>query len=188
MPIFNVHTLESAPEQSREVMGKVETQFGFLPNIYAVLSESPAVIKAYTSLSNLLGNTTFSRPEQQLMLLTISAANGCEYCVAAHTVVGKRAKLDPAVIEAVRYGHSIEDARLKALHRFTLLIVESRGNVSGAEIDTFMAAGFSKEQVLEVVLAASLKTLSNYINHFAETPLDDAFLEEAWEAPLANIA
>ncbi len=188
MNIFDVHTQETAPTQSREIMADVEEKFGFLPNIYAIFAESPAVIKAYTSLTNLLGNTAFSPAEQQLMLLTISASNQCSYCVAAHTAVGKRARLDPQIIDAIRHGRPIEDARMAALHGFTLAIVESRGNVSAGEIDAFIESGFNKEQALEVVLATALKTISNYINHFAGTPLDEAFLEDAWEAPLANIA
>ncbi len=188
MTIFDVHTPETAPEQSRETMAAVAGKFGFMPNIYGIFAESPAVIKAYVSLGNLLGDTSFTPGEQQLMLLTISAANGCDYCVAAHTIAGNKFKLDQQAIDAVRQGAPIDDARLSALHGFAKLIVESRGNVSAGDVDAFIIAGFTKEQALEVVLATALKTMSNYINHFAETPLDDAFAKAAWEAPMAYVA
>ena len=188
MSIFDLHTPETAPEQSRDVMAAVAGKFGFMPNIYGVLAESPAVIKAYTSMTALLGSTSFSPAEQQLMLLTISASNGCEYCVAAHTVVGKKFSLNADSIEAVRQGRPIDDLRLNALYHFTKSVVESRGNVTADEVDDFIAAGFDKAQTLEVVLATALKTMSNYINHFADTPLDEAFKVEAWEAPVANVA
>jgi len=188
MSIFGLHSPETAPEQSRDVMASVASKFGFIPNIYGVLAESPAVIKAYTSMTALLGSTSFSPAEQQLMLLTISASNKCEYCVAAHTLVGKRFSLDEDAIDAVRAGRAIADPRLNALHGFTKSVVESRGNVTATEVDDFIAAGFSKAQTLEVVLATALKTMSNYINHFADTPLDEAFRPEAWNAPVANVA
>ena len=182
MSIFELHTPESAPEDSRETMVAVENTYGFLPNIYGVFAESPSVIKAYTSITQLLSRSSFSAAEQQLMLLTASAVNGCEYCVAAHTMAGKMCELDNTMIEAVRSGIPIPDPKLAKLDAFTKSVVENRGWVSADEIDSFIAAGFTKAQVLEVVLAVSLKTLSNYVNHFADTPLDDALEPTAWKA------
>ena len=183
MSLFELHTTETAPEGSREDINAVQGRFGFLPNIYAVLAESPAVIKAYNALGNLLTTTSFSPAEQQLMLLTISAVNGCEYCVAAHTMGGMKAQLDEDVINAVRDGGVIADPKLAALSNFARSVVEKRGYMTESEIETLFAAGYSKDQAMEVVMATAMKTISNYINHFAETPLDDAFSKAAWHAP-----
>lgn len=183
MSIFDLHTPETAPEGSRETMKAVSESMGFLPNLYGVFAESPSVIKAYTAITQLLNRSSFNIEEQQLMLLTISAANGCEYCVAAHTMVGKMVQLDDTIIEAIRTGVPIPDAKLARLNAFTKSVVENRGWVSAEEIDAFIDAGFTKAQVLEVVLAVSLKTLSNYVNHFSETPLDDVLEPLAWHAP-----
>lgn len=188
MSLFNLHTLQTAPEGSRDEISTTEERFGFLPNIYGVMAESPAVIKAYNALGNLLGTTSFSPAEQQLMLLTISAVNCCEYCVAAHTMGGMRAELDGDIINAVRDGATIGDSKLAALSNFTRSVVEKRGNVATREVEAFMAAGYQKDQVLEVVMATALKTISNYINHFAQTPLDNAFSKAAWHAPESKVA
>jgi uncharacterized peroxidase-related enzyme len=188
MSLFNLRTVEPAPEGFSEDITAVQKRIGFLPNIYGVLAESPAVIKAYNTLGNLLTTTSFSPAEQQLMLLTISAVNGCEYCVAAHTIGGMKAKLGDDVINAVRDGSAIADTKLAALSGFTRGVVEKRGNMSEPEIEAFLAAGYSKEQTLKVVMATALKTISNYINHFADTPLDAAFANAAWHAPESKVA
>lgn len=183
MTTFDLHTANSAPEDSRATLASVEDKVGFVPNIYGIFAESPSVLKAYTAITQLLNRGAFSPAEQQLMLLTASTVNGCEYCVAAHTMVGKSAHLDDAVIEAVRNGEPIDNPRMATLHSFTKSVVDNRGWVAPEEDDDFIAAGFTKAQVLEVVLAIALKTISNYTNHFAETPLDDAFAPVAWQAP-----
>jgi len=188
MAKFNVYNIDNCPEESRDDMQSVQEKYGFLPNIYGVFAESPAVIKAYLALTNLLNAGSFSPAEQQLMLLTVSAINGCEYCVAAHTMVGKMAHLDDTVIEAVRTGVPIPEPRMAALHHFTKQLVEKRGWVESEEIDAFLAAGFNKAQVFEVALANSIKTLSNYINHMADTPLDEAMQTFAWDAPESRVA
>ncbi len=188
MAKFDVYNIDNCPEGAREDMQSVQENYGFLPNIYGVFAESPAVIKAYLALTNLLNAGAFSPAEQQLMLLTVSALNGCEYCVAAHTMVGKMARLDDTVIEAVRTGIPIPDARLAALHHFTRQLVEKRGLLDTKEIDAFLAAGFTKAHVFEVALANSIKTLSNYINHMADTPLDEAMEAFAWDAPESRVA
>jgi len=88
MTDFPQHTLETAPQETAEDLKAVEARFGFLPNIYGVLAESPATLRGYLSLSAILGESSFSPPEQQLMLLCASIENGCDYCVAAHTLGG----------------------------------------------------------------------------------------------------
>jgi len=188
MATFDVYNPNNGPEGSREDMLAVQEKYGFMPNIYGVFAESPAVIKAYLALTNLLNSGSFSPAEQQLMLLTVSALNGCEYCVAAHTMVGKMSHLDDAIIEAVRNGLPIPDARMAALHHFTRQLVEKRGWLDESEVDNFIAAGFSKAQVFEVALANSIKTLSNYINHMADTPLDEAMEPFAWKKDQAKVA
>ncbi len=183
MSDFQLHTIDTAPEGSREILNAVVKRFGFLPNIYATFAESPAALKAYVQLTETLAGGSFAADEIQLMLLTVSAENGCEYCVSAHTMVAGMAKLDEGTINAVRDGTPIEDKKMAALHTFTQSMVRLRGNVSDDQIKALMAAGYTRAHVLEVALATSLKTLSNYMNHFAGTPLDEAFAPFRWQAP-----
>lgn len=189
MTRFPLHDLGTAPEESRDTISTIEGKMGFLPNVYGVFAESPAVIKAYTSLTHLLENGSFSPTEQQLMLLTVSVANDCGYCIAAHTMEAMRESLDDGVIDAVRNGEQIGDDKLATLHRFTKDMVENRGQVPTGGIEAFMATGYTKAHVLEVALAVALKTMSNYINLFANTPLDPMLEDARWEEDsLAYIA
>lgn len=182
---FQPHSMGSAPEASQPLLEKAKGAFGFVPNVLAVMAESPPALEAYLTLGDLLAKSAFTPAEQQLLLLTVSTANSCAYCVAAHTAGGKRAGLDAEVIEAVRSGRPIADARLEALRAFCQAVVGQRGWVSERELDAYLAAGFSKAQALEVVLAVAMKTLSNYINHFAEPPLDQPLQPMRWEKPAA---
>ena len=130
--------------------------------------------------NGLLADTDFTPAEQQLLFLTVSRANGCTYCVAAHTMAGKMMGLDAETISAVRDGRPILEAKLAALSQFAVKIVEKRGHLSRDDIGDFLTAGYTSAQILEVLLAVATKTISNYMNHIAETPLDPAFEAEAW--------
>ncbi len=185
MSRYTPHTAESAPEASRPGLEKAARKFGRLPNLIAVMAESPAALDGYLALHGNFEQGAFSPGERQVLVLTISTLNGCAYCVAAHTMGGKMAGLSDAVVEAMRDGKPIPDVRLAALSGFATAMVEKRGWVSDAQIAAFLDAGFTKAHVFEVVLAVSLKTLSNYINHIADTPLDAAMEAHRWTRPEA---
>ncbi|MGH9341577.1 MAG: carboxymuconolactone decarboxylase family protein [Acidobacteriota bacterium] len=182
MSDFKIHTLESAPKGSFEILSKAKEKYGFLPNLLGVLAESPSALKAYFTLGGLLEQTSFTPGEQQVILLAVSLENRCEYCVAAHSTVAKMQQVPPGVVEALRNDGSVADPRLRALSQFTRTLVRNRGWVSKEEIEDFLSAGFTRAQVLEVILAVAMKTLSNYTNHLAETPLDAPFEGAAWSA------
>jgi len=114
------------------------------------------------------------------VILAISRFHDCRYCVAAHSVVAGMQNVPADVVEAIRNDKPIADQRLEALREFATRMVEKRGWLSEDDQVRFLEAGFTKAQALEVILAVSYKTLSNYINHIAETPLDNAFLSAAW--------
>lgn len=185
MTTFETHTITTAPEESKASMEAAEGKFGFLPNLIGVLAESPAAVEGYLTLSGILEKSSLGAAERQLLLLTISAANGCEYCVAAHTMGGRGAGLDEAVIEAIRDGNPIPDARLAALNAFARVLYEKRGWASDGDVAAFLGAGYTKAHVLDVVLATALKTLSNYANHIADTPLDGVMEPARWSKPEA---
>ncbi len=181
MSRYTPHTAESAPEASRAGMDKAARKFGRLPNLIAVMAESPAALDGYLALHEIFGRTSFTPAEQQVLLLSVSTVSGCAYCVAAHTMGGgKMAGLSDPVLDAIRDGKPIPDVRLAALSGFASAMVEKRGWVSNAQIAAFLNAGFTKAHVFEVVLAVSLKTLSNYIDHIADTPLDAAMEAHRW--------
>ena len=180
---FPMHEKADAPDGSKPLLDQVEKGFGFVPNIFKVLAESPAATQAYLSLNDILRNhTAFSAQEQETLLLAISAHNRCDYCVAAHTGAAEGAKLDPQVIEALRRNRPLPDAGLDALARFARTVIQKQGWVDDADIRAFLEAGYTHRHILDTLVALSMKTLSNYVNHMAETPLDDALKPKAVES------
>lgn len=187
MTEFEVHTAETAPEASRPVLAQAEKAFGLVPSLIGVFAESPAVAKGYMALAGALQSSSLTGLEREIVLIAASVENECHYCVAAHTTVTQLQGLDQGVIGAVRVGGPVSDARLEALRQFTTLVVRQRGFVADVDVTAFLAAGFTRAQVLEVVLGVGLKTISNYVNHIAETPLDAPFQANAF-TPLARAA
>ena len=153
---------------------------GFVPNLIGVLAESPAAVEAYLTLMSIFDKSSFDAVERQVAILAISRTNECDYCMAAHSVVASMQDVPADVIQAIRNDKPIADAKLEALRTFAATVIEKRGWLSDDDVAAFRFAGYNQAQVLEVVLAASFKTLSNYANHVAETPLDDAFVSREW--------
>ena len=188
MSRFTPHTIDSAPEGARELLTQISNKYGFLPNLVATMSESPELAKAYATLGDLFAQTGFTPTEQQVVLLTVSRLNGCDYCMAAHSTVAGVQKVSADVVESIRNDEPIADARLEALRGFATAVVEQRGWVRDEQVEAFLAAGFEKRRVLDVILGAAMKTLSNYTNHVAETPLDRAFEAQRWAALASDAA
>lgn len=180
MANFTLHDSTTAPDGARDFIAGVEKKMGFVPSLYAVFAENPAVLTAYTQLADQLGKTGLSPLEQQIVTITASVENECHFCVAAHTTIAEGAGLDLSVIDAVREDRPIDDPKLEALRIFSKKMVIDRGFVSDTDVDTFLAAGYDRAAVLAVVLGVALKVISNYTNHVAETPVNDAFQKHAW--------
>ena len=181
MTQFPIHTLETAPEGSRPFIAGAKAAFGLVPNLVGEFAESPAVIEGYLALASAYQKSGLTPLEREVVLIAASVENACHYCVAAHTTVTQGQKLDQTVIQAVRNGGPIADARLEALRDFATRVVRERGWVSDADVNRLIAAGYTAGNVLEVVLGVGLKTISNYVNHIAETPVDAAFQANAFE-------
>ncbi len=181
MSVFKVHTIDTAPVQSVPFLQNAQKSMGFVPNLIGVLAESPAAVEGYLTLMSIFDKSSLTPVERQVAILAISRINECDYCMAAHSVIGSMQNVPADVIQAIRNDQPIADAKLEALRTFAATVIEKRGWLSDDDVAAFRSAGYSQAQVLEVVLAASLKTLSNYANHVAETPLDDAFSSRAWQ-------
>ena len=180
MANFTLHDSNTAPEGARDFIAGVEKKMGFVPSLYAVFAENPAVLTAYTQLADQLGKTGLSPLEQQIVTITASVENECHFCVAAHTTISEGQGLDLSVIDAVREDRAIADPKLEALRLFSKKVVIDRGFVSDTDVDTFLAAGYDRSAVLAVILGVALKVISNYTNHVAETPVNEAFQKHAW--------
>ncbi len=182
MTQFVQHTLSSAPAASRPVLEGTKKALGFVPNLFATFAESPAALNAYAQVAGSLDkDAALSAVERHLVAIFISRENNCEYCVAAHTALGSMAQAAPEVIQAARNGGALGDAKLEALRRFSVAVTEQRGQLKPEQIADFIAAGYSQRHALDVITVAALKTLSNYTNHLAETPLDEQFEGVRWQ-------
>lgn len=181
MSEFIVHDIDSAPEGARDGLRAAEKNLGFVPNMMSVLAESPAALEAYQGISAVFAKSSFSAAEQPFLALVVSVANGCTYCVPAYTALSLKAGVASDVVDAVRDGTAITDGRLSALRQFTLALIDKQGRVAGAEVDAFLAAGFTKAQVFEVIVAAAFKLISNYANHITGMPLDEVFQPFSWQ-------
>ncbi len=180
---YRVHSVADAPESARATLTAVEKHFGLVPNMLGTMAASPRVLEAYQTTGALFDRTSLNATERQVVMLATSAANGCGYCMSAHTALSAMQKVPGDVVAAIRDGNAIADSRLEALRRFTADVVETRGYPSQASLAAVAAAGFGEQQILEILLGIGLKTIANYINHIAGTPLDAGFASLAWTRP-----
>ena len=182
MATFTFHTIDTAPAESKPMLEGSLKDFGMIPNLHAVMAESPVVLEAYKALHGWFQSTSFDKDELTVVWQTINIEHECHYCVPAHTMVANMMSVDPAITEALRNRSALPSVKLQALHEMTLSMVRNRGHIKDAEMQAFFAAGYTQRHVLEITLGLSQKVMSNYVNHFAQTPVDDAFIEFAWES------
>ena len=176
------HTVETAPADSRPLLEGIGRHFGFVPNLFGVFAESPAALRGALAIHEAFSKSSLSSIEQQLVMIAVSVANDCEYCVAAHSTIAKRLlHVDPALIDALRRRAPLADVRLEALATFTRTVVELRGRIADLDVAAFLDAGYTRAQVIEVLFGVGMKTFNNYVDHIAHTPLNDQFKDEAWQ-------
>ncbi|SFU20421.1 carboxymuconolactone decarboxylase family protein [Pseudomonas marincola] len=181
MSTFKLHDQNTAPEASKPLLENSQKAFGMVPGLHAVMAESPELLEGYQVLHNLFLNSSFTAEEQTVVWQSINVEHNCHYCVPAHTGIAKAMKVSDEISNALRDETPLPTPKLEALRDFTLAMVRQRGELQTSQIEDFYAAGFSQQNVLEVILALSQKVMSNYTNHVAQTPIDAAFKSFAWE-------
>lgn len=188
MTTFPVHSTETAPVGSKPILDAVQKSYGFMPNLFRVMAEAPVAGEAYKTVMDIFEKSSLSHTEQQTVLLSASFTNQCDYCMAAHTTIAGMQNIPENIVEALRTGIPLPDPKLDALAVLTRSIVESRGWPAEDVKKAFFAAGYGAREYLEVIVGVSVKTLSNYINHAADTPLDAAFKQAEWSASPSNMS
>ena len=181
MSTFTFHTIDTAPAESKPLLEDSVQNFGMIPNLHAAMAESPVVLEAYKLLHDFFQKTSFDKDELTVVWQTINIEHECHYCVPAHTMIANMMQVDPAITDALRNRGPLPNEKLQALHNMTLSMTRNRGNLKESELKAFYAAGYTQRHVLEITLGLSQKVMSNYVNHFSQTPIDDAFVEFAWE-------
>ncbi len=179
MSLFTLHTQETAPAASAAVLAKVEQRYGFIPNLAAFVAESPSALDGLLGMAKAFDESSFDPQEQQTILLATSLLNGCSYCKTAHTALSRKVEMSDADLQALLNFEPLPTERLNTLRDFTKLLFEKRGNLQAEEVEAFLAAGFSKAQVFELVFGLAMKTFTNYANHLADTQPNAEFLAMA---------
>ena len=161
-----------------------EKAYGFVPTLHQVLAEAPAAYHGYLETFRIFTeDTTLSPIEQQVVMMTSNYENRCHYCTAGHSMLMQMMKAPDDLIEALREGRTLPDAKLQALRVFTRDLLDSRGHVGDAALERFLAAGYNRRQALEVLVGLSAKLISNFTNALAHTELDEPVKPFAWTHP-----
>ena len=167
-------TIEASPEASRPLLEAVSKQLGSAPNLFRMVGLSPAGLEGYLGLSGALGRGRLDHRTRARLAMTVAELNGCEYCLSAHTHLGRNlARLDDAELTANRDARS-SDPMAEAALRFAAKVVNARGHVTDADVREVKAAGYDDAQVVEIVLHVALNTLTNCVNTALGTDVDFA--------------
>lgn len=160
-----------AQGQTAELFAAVKAKMGRVPNLMKAMANSPAVLEGYLGLSGALSHGTLDPQIRERIAIATAEANGCGYCLAAHSLLGKLAGLDEEERQANRTGHS-HDPKADAALAFARTLLERRGHVTAEEVQQVRSAGFDDAQVAEIVAHVALNVLTNTFNNAVETPID----------------
>jgi alkylhydroperoxidase family enzyme len=180
MEKFCVFTIDSAPEASRPSLRDVQARFGTIPNLAGAMALSPVLIKSFVPIFDQVHGGSFTEEQIQTVLLTDAVTNASTWAVALHTALGLKAGLNSADIEAIRAGRSPSDNKLGALSTLARTLIEKRGRLDDQDIGRFLAAGFSKTLLLEVITIVAASTITNYTGSVTRPPLEDWLEVHAW--------
>lgn len=186
LPLRNI---SDAPDTAKPGLESAQKNNGFLPNLVRLLANAPVALETYQTVSAINARSELKLAEREAVQITAAAIHGCGFCVAGHTAVAyKKAGLTTEVIDALRAGGPVPDARLNAVAEFTRAVIRSRGGVHNSELQAFRAAGFSDANALEVVLGVSLATLCNFANNLGQPALNPELQQYAWNNSAAAAA
>ncbi|MGA7965180.1 MAG: carboxymuconolactone decarboxylase family protein [Gammaproteobacteria bacterium] len=181
MKEFKVHDVKTAPSDSRADLEKINKDNGNIPNVYAVMAESPQLLKAHMAARELFNKATLGKQDRKIVLLAVSRELGSAYDMAVHSGAAEKHNVPAEVIESVRAGTALKDKKLEALRSFTTHVVKQHGEVADGEIKAFLDAGYSHANVLEIVLAAGMVTWTSYTSQIAKIELDAQFEQKVWK-------
>jgi len=162
---------DQATGQAKQLLDAVNEKFGMVPNLARTLANSPAALKGYLAFGEALEGSQLPAKLREQIALTVSQANGCGYCVAAHCAIGKSVGLSESELTDGRQSSS-PDSNVNAALHFAKLLVENRGWVDDDDLERVRRAGYGDGEVAEIVAIVAWKTFANYFNHVAGTDVD----------------
>ncbi|GAC1340695.1 MAG: carboxymuconolactone decarboxylase family protein [Acetobacteraceae bacterium] len=170
-------TIADAPEKARGMLEAVNKQLGVLPNMFRLIATSPQALEGYLGLSGALGKGELTAATRERIALAVAEVNGCNYCLSAHTYLGKNlARLDDLEITANRGGGS-NDPKADAAVRFAAKMAHARGHLAESDLAAVRTAGYTDAQLIEIVLHVALNTWTNYFNEVFATDIDFPIVE-----------
>ena len=177
---YKIHSIETAPDQSKPLLELFTEVVGFVPNLAGAIANSPVLANSLLGLFQNVHNGSFTESEVQVLLLTNAVTNSCNWAVAFHTALGLKQGIDPADIEAIRGRRLPSQPRYAALSRYAQALIEKRGHVTNDDLTAFLETGFEKEQALEVVATVAASSITNYAGSITNPPLETFLQEHAW--------
>ena len=180
---LRTHTLTSAPDAARPLLRGLQEAVGFVPNLAARMSESPALLSAFLGLREANAKGSLDVVTRELIAITVATETGCTYCVAAHSTFALKQGGPAAAVAGARAGADPDDARLRALLRFTRAIVRRSTDVPDRARDV-LASGVTLSGLLDTLVAIAVPLLATSVHQLGPVPLDAAFEPQAW-APSA---
>jgi AhpD family alkylhydroperoxidase len=183
MQAFPVHTIESAPEQSKPSLEALQGAFGMIPNLVGAMSTSPVLIGSLVGLFQKVHGGSFSEDQIQVVLLTNAVTNACTWAVAFHTALALQAGVDAADVKAIRERGTPNNPKNAALSTLARTLIEKRGQLDDLDVSRFLQAGFDKARLLEVIAVVAASTITNYTGNVTKPSVEAAFGAYAWSAP-----
>ncbi|GIF27007.1 AhpD family alkylhydroperoxidase [Actinoplanes tereljensis] len=182
MTDFPIHTIDTAPGHAKQPLASLHEAFGFIPGAAGVMANSaPLMSSFFSAFGHFRGEGTFTGAERQVVLLSNAVTNNCAWAVAFHTLEALADGVPPAEVAAIRQRELPADPRFAALSALSRALIERRGRLDEADLAGFRAAGFDRDQVLEVVTGVAISTMTNYAANVADLPLEEPLREHAWE-------
>jgi alkylhydroperoxidase family enzyme len=180
MPTYQIHTIASAPEKSKPALEQLQQAFGVIPNLAAVIANSPKLVNSLVGVFQQVHSSSFTEAEIQIVLLTDAVANSSKYAVAFHTALAAQQGVSPEETNAIRERRTPTNRRFAALSTLAKTLIEKRGHLSEQELGAFLDTGFTTEQIMEVIAIVAASTITNYAGIIANPPLEDRFQQFAW--------
>ena len=173
MSRINTPSVETATGATAEVYAQIKKAAGKVPNTFAAIGAlAPAALNAVLAADGVLAAGSLSKQDQETIKLLVSEIAGCDYCVAAHSLLGKMTGLKPDTLKRIRAGESTGDARRDALTRFVRTLQETRGTISQEAYSAIKAASYTDAQLVEIALAIVIVSFTNLFNRVNDTDVD----------------
>lgn len=176
MSRFNVPTKEEVSKNNQAIFNQLESNLGFVPNLYASYAHSENALGDYLTLSN--RKTSLTSKEKEIVNLIVSQVNNCAYCLAAHTAIGKMNGFTDDQIIEIREGSISWNEKYDALAKFVLSASKNRSKASTESIENFYEAGYTKANLVDTIILIGDKTISNYLHGSTNVPIDFPLAKE----------